>query len=950
MPKYAYFSGLESELIMPDIVKRIYLTLITIFMLPNLFGQVATVKGTILEKGSETLLVGVNVAVKDALEGTITDNDGSFVLETDIPLPFRLVVSMIGYQSQEFEITRNSTVLEIHLEDQVYLGQEVVVSASRIPENIMKSPVSVEKLSGLDIQQTSTANFFDGLHQLKGVDMNVHSLTFRYPNTRGFTGEANMRMNQIIDGIENIPPGLSFSAGNIFGVSQLDIDNVELLVGASSALYGPGGVNGTLIMTTKDPYKYQGLSVSVQGGMMNLGADHPYGSNPMGDFNFRYAKSFNNKLAFKITGGYLLATDWHAYDMRDRYNLDDPSSTRENNPGYDGVNVYGDDIIVPVNLKDVAPQVAAGVAEAQGLTPGTPAYEAEVNRIVDLFPNQIVSRTGWQEEDLVDYNTRNMRVGGSLHYRFNNQFEAFVQGNFARGNSVYTAQNRFSLRNFDITNIRGEIKSPDFYFRAYYTIDNSGDTYDAGGAALKLNEAWKPSEQWYEEYISAFTQQLLIGNPESDSHKFARLVADNRDPSGNIFDPAKPALPLPGTEEFNSLFDRIINTPVKQGGAKVIDRSRLLHFEGLYNFSRLVKVVELIAGASARYYSIDSEGTIFIDEPGKPVQIDQYGAFAQVARQLMNERLKLTASARYDKNKFFEDRFTPRVSAVFSLGHERTHHIRSSVQTAFRFPSVADQMVNLDIGPYTVIGGLPEVHSLYNIPENPVYPLSGRNPIIDEPVTENGPYIIPQFRPERVTALEIGYKGLLLNKLLLVDTYIYGNRYNGFTATQLLAQNPDTENEVRYQTTISTDFPVVSYGCAIGAEMRVGRAALVRGNVSYNRLGEINDPPPGFSPQFNTPRYKFNLGYGNRYVTRRIGFNINWRWQESFLWESPFGTATIPAYSMVDAHISLSIPNLKSRLKVGGSNLLNSYYTTSFGSAQIGGLFYISWTYDEILN
>ena len=919
-------------------------------MVTTLLGQVTTVTGTISEKSSGSALIGVNVAIKDALRGTVSSSDGSFQLETSIPRPFWIVVSMVGYESREIEITRDGMVLEVSLEDQVYLGEEVVVSASRIPENIMKSPVTIEKLSGLDIQQTSTANFFDGLHQLKGVDMNVHSLTFRYPNTRGFTGEANMRMNQIIDGIENIPPGLSFSAGNIFGVSQLDIDNVELLVGASSALYGPGGVNGTLIMTTKDPYKYQGLSVSVQGGMMNMRAEHPYGSNPMGDFNFRYAKAFNNKLAFKITGGYLLATDWHAFDMRDRYNLEDPNSTRENNPGYDGVNVYGDDIIVPVNLKDAAPQVAAGVAETQGLTPGTPEYDTEVQRIVDLFPDQVVSRTGWQEKDLVDYNTRNMRVGGALHYRFNNQFEASVQGNFARGNSVYTAQNRFSLRNFDITNFKGEVKSPDFYVRAYYTIDNSGDTYDAGGAALQLNEAWKSSEEWYTDYIGAFTQQLLTGNPENTSHQFARLVADNRDLSGNIFDPAKPALPLLGTEEFNHYYDQIINTPVNQGGAKVIDKSSLLHIEGMYNFTRMVKVVELLVGASARYYSINSEGTVFVDEPGNPVHIDQYGAFTQIAKQLLNDQLKVTASARYDKNKFFEGRFTPRASVVLSLGEDRSHHIRSSVQTAFRFPSIADQMVNLDIGPYTVLGGLPGVHSLYDIPENPVYPLSGRNPITDEPVTEYGPFIIPQFRPERVTAIEVGYKGLLLNRLLLVDTYIFGNKYNGFTATQLLAQNPDTDDERRFQTTISTDIPVLSYGCALGAEFRVGRAALVRGNVSYNELGEIKDPPPGFSPQFNTPRFKFNLGYGNRYITRRIGFNVNWRWQQSFLWESPFGMAMIPAYSMVDAHISLSIPNLQSRLKIGGSNILNSYYTTSFGSAQIGGLFYVSWTYDELFN
>ena len=58
----------------------------------------------------------------------------------------------------------------------------------------------------------------------------------------------------------------------------------------------------------------------------------------------------------------------------------------------------------------------------------------------------------------------------------------------------------------------------------------------------------------------------------------------------------------------------------------------------MYNFTRLVRSVELIAGASARYYAINSEGTVFIDEPGEPLRIDQYGAFTQIARKLLSNR------------------------------------------------------------------------------------------------------------------------------------------------------------------------------------------------------------------------------------------------------------------------------------------------------------------------
>ncbi len=931
-------------------VKRNILLFLFVCIALPLSGQLISIKGAVSGKNTGNALTGAGIVIKDAMEGTITQRDGSFKLETRVSLPFTIVVSMMGYQNQEFKITNPAIYLSITLEEQIFLGQEVVVSASRIPESIMRSPVTIEKLSNIQIQQNSAANFYDGLHQLKGVDMNVHSLTFRYPNTRGFTGEANFRMNQIVDGIENIPPGLSFSAGNIFGVSQLDVNSVELLVGASSALYGPGGMNGTLLMTSKDPFEFQGLSFSMQGGAMNLNAPHPYGANPMGELNFRYAKAFNNKLAFKITAGYLQATDWHAYDLRDKYNLDDPGSSRWTNPGYDGVNVYGDDIIVPVNLKDVAPQVAAGVAEAQGYIPGTPEYDAEVRRIVNLFPDQVVSRTGWEEKDLVDYGTRNVRIGGSLHYRFRNQFEAFIQAGFARGTSVYTAQNRFSLKDFGITNIRAEIKSPVFFLRIYTTVDNSGASYDAGGAALKLNESWKPSQQWYQDYISGFTPLLLMGEPLSTAYEFARTVADNRDRNGTVFDPAKPAFPLPGTGEFNSLYDRIITTPVNQGGAMVIDKSRLYHLEGMYNLSSLFRVVEFIAGASARLYLIDSDGTVFIDKPGSPVSINQFGAYVQVAKEMIKQRLKLTVSARYDKNQYFKGRVTPRASAVYSLGTDLSHHVRASVQTAFRFPSIADQMVDLDVGPYKIIGGLPIVHQKYNIPDNPVYPLSGQNPIIDSAVIENGPYQVPPFRPETVTAYELGYKGLILNKQLLVDAYIFKNRYNGFLGTQTLAQNPYTGNEVRYQTTVSTEFPVVAHGWALGGEFRTWNALLIKGNVSFNRLGDIKDPPTGFRPQFNTPRYKFNVGVGNRYLTHVIGFNINYRWQEAFLWESTFGTAMIPAYSILDAHVTLHFPKLLSRIKIGGSNLLNNYHTTSFGSAQIGAMYYVTWTFDELLN
>ncbi|MEK6782085.1 MAG: TonB-dependent receptor [Bacteroidota bacterium] len=910
--------------------------------------QNISVSGRVVDETTGTPLTGVNISVKNATAGTITNEKGEFLFSSNTGLPFTLIFSYVGYEHHVVPVPRSVDHLLISLKEEVLLGKEVVIAASRVEENILRSPVTIEKIGIIEIRQSSAANFYDGLATLKGVDMTVHGLTFRVPNTRGFNGNTSVRMNQLVDGMDNAPPGLNFAAGNIFGLNQLDVESVELLVGASSALYGPGGMNGTLIMTSKNPFDYQGLSASAQMGMMHVNSDYRSSPAPMGDFNIRYAKAFNSRLGLKLSVGYLQAEDWHASDFRDRNDVSNDALNRKSNPGYDGVNVYGDDIVVPVNLKDVAPAVAEGVAVGLGYAVGSPEYTALYNQVISLLPDQIISRTGWDEKHLVDYNTSNLRMNTALHYRIHEKLELIVQAGYGKGTSVYTTNNRFSLRNFEIASGKLELKNSDFYVRSYGLAEFSGNSYDAGATALLMNEKWKPSELWYQDYIANYTQQVLLGNTSTSAHSFARLVADNRDEFGNQFNPNSPALPLPGSTEFKTLFDEITQTPVNQGGSKVIDRSKLWHTEGMYDFSSKIKFAEIVVGASHRLYSINSQGTIFIDKPGAPILINQVGAFTQISKKIVNEKVKLVGSARFDKNEYFKGRITPRFSVVYSIDHDTDRNIRASLQTAFRFPTIADQWVDLNTGRYRVLGGQPQVQNLYQFDTSPVYPLSGTNPISDVPVTDNGPFVIPVFGPERVTAIEVGYKGLHLDKKLLVDGYVYRNVYNGFLATQVLAQFPNTPEEKRYETTISTDFPITTYGWALGADVMLPRGFLLRSNVNYNSFQLEGQPPTGFQSSFNTPRYRYNLSIGNHAIFRNMGFNINWRWQQKFLWESNFGVADIPAFATLDASISIPMQKMKSTLKIGGSNLTNHYYTTNLGSAQIGGLYYVTWILNDL--
>lgn len=914
----------------------------------SVFGQNLTIRGKVVDH-ENTPVIGANVYFLTSFQGQATNAEGEFEIRSKGKAPFIYVISAVGFETvQDTIFSPGEVQVDVKLEEAILLGKEVVVSASLVEENIMRSTVSVEKLELTQIQQMPQANFYDGLAQLKGIDMNTQSLTFKVPNSRGFNSNTNYRFNQITDGVNSQAPGLNFAAGNLFGVPHLDVESVEFLSGASSALYGAGGMNGTLLINSKDPFDYQGLSASVQVGVLNLGANSSsVNTSGYTDFNWRYSAKITDKLAFKFTGAYLSSEDWVAGDQRDKTALDDANSTRETNPGYDGVNVYGDE--VAVNLGLIAPAVADGFARAEGFEPGQSGYDSLFNGIVGIIPNQDVTRTGYLEEDLVNYDVRNLKAALGFHYKINDDITAILSGTYSEGQAVYSAQNRFSISDFQLYNLKAEINSEDFLVRYWYVTEDAGLTYDAGGTAALINEAWKSTEDWLGDYITGY----LVGSgqfnfTEAQAHDFARSVADNRDGNNNVINREAPARPLPGSPRFIQLRDSISAIPINQGGGRVLDFSSMGQIEGRYNFSRLLGGTDVIVGFQYRYFLADSDGTIFADEPGNPININQFGIYGQYIETFIDDRLKVNLSARWDRDTNLDAEFTPRASFVYSAGPKRNHNIRASVQTAFRYPSIADQWVDLDVGALTVVGGQRSVQDMYQLGTVPTYPLIGVNPVFAVPDTTTR-FTPSNFRSETVFALELGYKAISLDEKFFVDLSVFRNLYDRFQGSQLLVQDPFTADERRFQTSITTDINIVNWGWSAGGTYLLPRGFTLGGNITYSTIEGVDDVEEGFQTNFNTPRYRYNISLGNRKLIGQLGFNINYHYQEAFLWESTFGVGEVPAYGTLDVVLNYKFPAIKTRLKLGASNILNEYYTTSFGSSSIGGLYYITLIYDQFL-
>jgi len=250
-----------------------------------MFGQ-TTVSGLVTDSGTGEPLPGVNIRVVGKSTGTSTDFDGNFTLSVNEDIPFSIEVTFVGYQTRTVEVTENEQNLQIQIVENATSLDEVVVSASRTPESIRESPVTIERIGIRELKGSATASFYEGLEDLKGVDVNKGSLTFNSVNTRGFATFANERFVQLVDGMDNASPALNFVIGNLIGVTELDLQSVEIIPGASSALYGANAFNGILFMQTRNPFEDQGISAYYKTGITSQQAA---GDNNFYDFGIRIA-------------------------------------------------------------------------------------------------------------------------------------------------------------------------------------------------------------------------------------------------------------------------------------------------------------------------------------------------------------------------------------------------------------------------------------------------------------------------------------------------------------------------------------------------------------------------------------------------------------------------------------------------------------------------------------
>ncbi|MBL7890787.1 MAG: TonB-dependent receptor [Bacteroidia bacterium] len=811
---------------------------------------------------------------------------------------------------------------------------EIVISASRISETILRSPISIDQLKAAEINNLPTASAFEAIENMKGVHILTPSLGFKVINTRGFANTTNVRFTQLIDEIDNQAPHIGAPIANALGADDLDIDKIEIIPGTASALYGMNAINGLVNIRTKDPFRFQGLSIRQLSGLNHLGNNDEKGPQFFSQTNLRYAQSVKSKFAFKINLAYTNGNDWVADNKTDLASTLNSTTglTGQNNPAFDEVNSYGN--------------------------------ESPNRRTLTLNGKKyVVARTGYRETEIADYNIQNYKGDIGLFFKPKHNTELSLTYKGAQINTIYQRSNRFRLQNYTLQQYTLNYHSPLFLVRTYLTKENTGRSYNLRSLAENMDRAFKTDNQWFSDYTTAYSNAISAGENSAEAHQLARNYADN----GRY---------EPGTRIYEQKKEELININNWDIGAALRVHSYLSHSEGLFKWDKLFPVFfnkiqsQLLSGFDHRSYIIIPDGNYFINpvDSTKNIVYSKTGGFIQLNKDVLKKQIRISATIRGDKSDYFDWKFNPRIAITYSP--EETICFRTAYQSGYRFPSIFEGFSNVNSGGVKRVGGLP-------IMSNGVFENSYTKISIDEfqaevnsdintlgltqaQAIEKNKSILKKntytyLQPEFVRSFEFGFRGLILHNNIYIDADLYYNSYNNFIA-QVETNIPKTNNsdsiptylysrlkQDRYRLWTNSKSKIYNYGANISLKYKYNELYSLVGNITYSKL-DRTDNKDGLEDGYNTPEWMLNGTLIAENIWKTFGASISARYQSKFDYVSFLVNGSVPSYWTLNAQINYFIQKTDITIKLGGNNLLNKPYYSLLGGSSEKGFYYLSFT------
>ena len=951
-------------------------------LLLNIIHAQTTINGSVVDEETNQPLPGVNIVVKGTYTGVSADFDGNFSIATEEEFPITLEVSYLGFGTKTIEVTSADAALNISLAPGSDSLDEIVVAASRFAQRIFESPITVEKFSAKQIQQTPAADFFNGLENIKGIQLQQGGLFLNQVVTRGFATVYNEGFVTLVDMMNNMSPLFGFAMGNLIGLNELDVQSVEVIPGPASALYGADAYKGIMFLNSKNPFEHEGISAYYRTGVTD---QEVAGNNPFTDVGVRLATKLGDKWAVKASLNHKKGTEWMPADYSHQAipgGEVNPSYSKSA-PDYNGLNIYGERYFPSSNTWGLV-----------GLL--NPAASALAAAAPEYFDG--VMSTGYQDRDLISNNAENSKGMFAVHFRPNEKTEISLTSLIGRGDSPLQGFGRYSMKNIQIEQHKLQIDSGRLNFRTYYTREQDGDSYQlsaAGGllanssssniadlSALGLG-SFSGYQGWFVNYnltymgalaqasgltpdfagILGFVQGVVAPHIMTGGTSINDL---NTLPGGNTMfahnaarQAANQGMIQPGTAAFEKALNSFTskNLPVVQAdpGAGIFDDTKTYNYELNYDLSDLTGDVDFLVGGSMRKTELNSGGTIYSDQDG-PIEYTEMGAYAQGVTNILNDKVSLTGSIRMDKHEFFDANFTPRLAALINVNENQ--NFRISFQTGFRNPTNQDQYIGLFAGDVTLLGSSPDNISRYN----GAVVLTNGNPfqftgdyVFNNSYNEDGTAAsLKNVTAEKITSFDVGYRFKKPGFTFDISAY-YSDYSDKIGSTDVytpaiypgggtLATYRSTGDFAIYQVDSNSDEDMKTYGLSAEMIKALSKNFIFNVIYDYNKLDFTPTPGSNFEAAFNTPEHNLKAGLIGNF--NKLSFNLSSRYTSEYYYEASFVDGMIDARTVIDAQVSYQIPSLKAVVKVGGNNLGGKEYQSVLGGGRIGSIYYTSVSFD----
>ncbi|MEO6229919.1 MAG: TonB-dependent receptor [Ferruginibacter sp.] len=551
----------------------------------------------------------------------------------------------------------------------------------------------------------------------------------------------------------------------------------------------------------------------------------------------------------------------------------------------------------------------------------------------------------------------------TVAYRLKNADLSYTS-RFAHTNTIYQRTNRFRLDNYITTQQALLLKTNSIQVRAYVNTENTGNSYNIRSMAENIDRKFKNDDAWYKDFSNQFNTSISGGVAVPTAMLAARSFADK-------------GRTQPHTPEMEKLIADLRTINDWNIGAALKVKATMYHAEMQHDLSKdVLKILDkkyrlsIMYGMDYRTYVVVPDGNYFINpvKTGANLIYYKFGGFLQGTKYFLQQKIKLNTVLRLDKNEYFSAKLNPRIAVVYSPVSR--HNFRLSVQQGYRFPSLFEAFSNINSGGVKRVGGLPVMSN--GIFENSYLRASidafqsantndvNRNGLtIAQAINKNKNLLkrnsYTYLQPEQVRGLEAGYRGTFFDEKISLDVDFYYNIYRNLMA-QVEANIPKTSNidsiasylndkqkQDRYRLWTNSKSVSYNYGSTLGISWDMPKKFKLSGNVTLATL-DRTDQKDGLEDGFNTPGWIYNLTFGNASIFTHFGFQVNYRRQSAYLWQSSLATGMVPAYSTVDAQAQYHHQKNKLSIKLGATNLLNRYYYSFIGGPSIGGFYYCTTT------